>query len=261
MICKSFKALAQKSWETIQTSKAVSFQLKEETLTDFNLLYLKIHSSKQVITHAFNKSAEGVTGADWEWWFTDGLKWMVFRVQAKIINNISDEFEHLHYQGRASIPQSEKLILEAERPVLKRIPLYCLYMATDKLDSSKLAGVPLELYGCSLLSAYRVRALRSAKVRHVAKLQADLLPWHQLVCGGKIASPIDHLFGLSMHNFLSADEVTPEHYLTEQPPAYVLRALRATGDNLRFEEIPVGLAGIMIVDISPEQEVQQQRVR
>jgi len=248
MICDTFKNLAHATWNKIDDSKRVDYQLKEETFTDINLLELKLQHPAEIITYEFNKRQEGQNGADWEWWFTDGTKWVGFRVQAKIINIYSDEFEHLHYQNGTSAPQSEKLILQAEdKGVMPRTPVYCLFMSTEKLDETTITA-PLKTFGCSLMSAYRVRGLRTGKIRHVSKLQPYLVPWHELVCHRADVSLIDHVKAFSKKHFTSFTKL--KHTVNEeitQPPDYVLRVYRATGDNLNFEDSPLSLAGLMIV--------------
>ena len=91
-------------------SRRAKFQLKEETLTDLNMLELKLRHSRQVRTKVITKKAEGKNGADWEWWFTSKHKWIGIRGQAKIININTNEFLHLHYQQPTSkIFQCDKL--------------------------------------------------------------------------------------------------------------------------------------------------------
>jgi len=58
--------LSHTTWNTISLSRAAKFQLKEETITDQNILQLKLHYSHEIDTIAFNKHEEGKNGADWE---------------------------------------------------------------------------------------------------------------------------------------------------------------------------------------------------
>ncbi len=62
--------LSKETWEKIEHSKTVSFQLKEETLTDQDLLGLKSQHPNEIHIRVFNKYEEGMNGADWEWWLT-----------------------------------------------------------------------------------------------------------------------------------------------------------------------------------------------
>lgn len=249
MLCQTFKDLAEFTWNKIGSAKSVSFQLKEESMTDFNLLHLKLEHPTQIITREFNKREEGVNGADWEWWFTDGKWWIGFRVQAKIISITSDEFEHLHYQKGTSVPQSEKLIIQAEnKGGIPRIPLYCLFMNTDELDKKKLDGTSEHHFGCSLLSAYQVKALRPGKIKHISKIQSYIYPWHKLVCVEEGKTVMEHVASFAKNQLNGNKVVSEQDLLVENPPSYVLRIINANGDNLDFEESTGSLAGVMVVN-------------
>lgn len=247
MICETFKKIARQTWDKIDDARQVNFQLKEETLTDINLLELKIRHPTEIFTYEFTKHQEGHNGADWEWWFTDNLKWIGFRVQAKIINITSDEFEHLHYQNSSSSPQSEKLILQAENDSVPRIPLYCFYLSTEKLDNIQIETSLLKYFGCSLMSAYQVRTLRKSKVRHISQLQQYILPWHKLVCHTGNVSLVDHVISLIGKHFSDISVQRLQSIEIMSPPEYVLQILRSSGDSLQFNYAPKSLAGILIV--------------
>ena len=97
-LCKTFKRRSLSTWNLLSKGRRIGTQLLEETLTDINLLELKLSHPSEVITTTFTKPKEGTTGADWEWWFTGSSGyWLGFRVQAKIIELQSSVFEHLHY--------------------------------------------------------------------------------------------------------------------------------------------------------------------
>lgn len=122
MPCNTFQHLAADIWTLIERSRVAGMRLKEETLTDLNMLHLKLAHPRQVIIKTFNKIEEGTTGADWEWWFRLGSRWIGFRVQAKILDIRDDSFHHLHYPV-ASPAQCDKLIAQS-RIHPARIPLY-----------------------------------------------------------------------------------------------------------------------------------------
>jgi hypothetical protein len=243
MICDTFKHLAHETWNKIDNAKRVGFQLKEETFTDINLLELKLHHPSEVLICEFTKKEEGTNGADWEWWFTNDRSWIGFRVQAKIINVFSQEFEHLHYQKQDSLPQSEKLILQAENNgKMPRIPLYCLFMSTDQFKECD----DIKLFGCSLMSAYDVRTLRKErKARHILDVQDHIFPWHKLVCHPENISLLQHV--TSFVNDMDKGEIGIREYLIEEPPYYVTALLRSNSKNLNFEGSPKSLAGVMVI--------------
>lgn len=68
-LCNTFQQLAIDTWKLLQESRSASYQVKEETITDINMLRLKRMHSHQVRTITFTKHEEGLNGADWEWWF------------------------------------------------------------------------------------------------------------------------------------------------------------------------------------------------
>ncbi|GEM_PF-1476091 len=253
LLCWYFRHLARQTWEMIDRSRQVPYQLKEETLTDFNMLSLMELRSPSIRIEPFNKYEEGQNGADWEWWFTNGAQWIGFRVQAKVINIKNDNFEHLHYQGRASIPQSEKLILQAEFPESNetpRIPIYCLFLNSDQLRHEELK-VDKELYGCSILSAYKVKEMRPDKKNSMDDLQEFIFPWHELVCSRNSLDAFSGLLSKTRKNLIKSDgnEVSIERYLTADPPNYVQSVQQ--GEYFFFERqqgvsLPAGVAVISL---------------
>lgn len=251
MLCTTFKRLSEWTWEEIEISKSVSFQLKEETLTDQNLLQLKRRHAKEIHTHVFNKHEEGKNGADWEWWLTDGTTYYGFRIQAKIINNDSDRFEHLHYQGKAVIPQSEKLIVQATpKGEVPRAPFYCMFMATDSLKPTA-QKFKVEHFGCSLLSALDVRALRLTKTDDVKSLKPFLIPWHKLVCKSPSISLDGHLKTF-MDEFLPQVNWRSEVYGTSKPPEYIRLAYQSNA-SLDYNYENLDLTGIVVIELENEE--------
>jgi hypothetical protein len=248
-ICDTFKRLSLDTWDRIRISRQVTFQLKEETFTDLNMLTLKARHGRQIKTKVFTKRQEGKNGADWEWWFK-GLtgKWIGLRIQAKIINIDTEEFEHLHYQTPSTkMYQCDKLIKNALTKKHPRIPLYCLFIQTD--NSTHLTSWPCgsypslkDLFGCSLTSAFTVKKLRTPKKQHLKDVQKDIRPWHCLVCCSNFGNGdwISKIQGYAKENFdldstlASELEVTiPDDFSTESPPDYVLAIYEGTtNDNV-----------------------------
>lgn len=62
MPCTTFKKLSKETWEKIEHSKTVSFQLKEETLTDQDLPDLKSQHPNEIHIRDFNKYEKGMNG-------------------------------------------------------------------------------------------------------------------------------------------------------------------------------------------------------
>lgn len=254
--------LSLNTWKTIAESRRANFQLKEETFTDINMLELKLRHSGQVKTTVFSKPAEGKNGADWEWWFNfNNNQWIGFRVQAKILNIGSEEFEHLHYQTPATgIYQCDKLIQNALTKRHPKIPLYCFYLQTD--NPARLANWSCgsfastkELWGCSLLSAFEVKRLRASNHKHLCHVENLMKPWHCLVCCSGYSSGKNKIFNISEYvknNFpLDKDIVTdldvriPESFIKPTPPKYVT-AIFENETNKEVEPPDKELDGVMI---------------
>ncbi|WP_322111941.1 DUF6615 family protein [Aerosakkonema funiforme] len=224
------------------------------------------HTS-EVYSRTFSKPEEGLNGADWEWWFTgSSRKWIGFRVQAKVIDMKTNSFKHLHYQKDKYSPfQCDTLIQNALQKPPARIPLYCLYSnwnTFQQLPWKCATYYPVEeSYGCSILSAFAVRYLRSIKGRkatHFRNLLSYVSPWHCLVCcrgygKGDLPSRVFRYwreFILEVEEAIF-EELTPsvrrelngeldgyrqiynEIELTEEPPSYVRSLL-----NNELEEQP-----------------------
>jgi len=246
MICNTFKRLALDTWDKIAKSRTVGFQLKEETLTDLNMLDLKVRHPYEISVQVFNKAEEGEHGADWEWWFTDKTKkWLGFRVQAKIISITNDRFAHLHYRkDDKSLHQCDLLILKAGMGTHKTIPIYCLFVQTDdltKLATTYTAGTTSEVLGCSLLSADAVQKLRPAKK---LKDTNAMIPWHLLVCKPDNKDVLEHLT-----DFIGSKLgiiIQEEDYLADEPPHYVSRLVFNQGEVSSEGEQSTGLAGVMV---------------
>jgi hypothetical protein len=80
---KECDRLAALTWERIASGDARGLRLREDSLTDVNLLELAV-KFPNLRVHRFTQSAEKHTGADWEWWIgSSETGWNVLRVQAK----------------------------------------------------------------------------------------------------------------------------------------------------------------------------------
>jgi len=91
-LCRSFQSRARSIWEELEfvyTMNAENSNERllrgEETLTDNLLYHTRIECPDNVRVFQFNKKEERHTGADWEWWITDGEFWLGLRIQAKKI--------------------------------------------------------------------------------------------------------------------------------------------------------------------------------
>lgn len=187
-LCETFRWLAFATWELLRQARSVDHQVLEETITDLLCLELKSRNPSEVFTKNFNRSQEGRTGADWEWWFTSlpGMSsWLGIRVQAKVVNFQSRSFPHLHYKNRQGEYQSN--VLTADARANSCIPLYCLYSHLPDVSNTPLScgsfGPAVESFGCALLPMTDVFRLRAEQEQCDDQVVISLAaPWHCLVC-------------------------------------------------------------------------------
>jgi hypothetical protein len=98
--------------------------IKEESITDW-LLYYSSKIISRITYRAFTRTEEARnTGADWEWWFLLPRNNIKFRVQAKKINPIHDNYPSIARTNRYGL-QIKKLLSDADST--NSIPLYAFY--------------------------------------------------------------------------------------------------------------------------------------
>lgn len=267
-LCNTFKRLALNTWDIINESRQVNFQLKEETLTDLNMLAIKKRHSGQVRTKVYNKNEEGVNGADWEWWFNHSEKWIGYRVQAKIINNKSNEFEHLHYKGKKAVAyQCDTLIHNALSTSPPKIPLYTLFLSTGdkfllKTWFCNTFKLDRKFWGCSLINAFDVYKLSSSKIKHLRHLDKLIRPWHCLVCcsGYKGNDKIQKMENYAKANFPLDSNIVkelnidiPESFITKNPPSYVVSLFK--NEDTEIQPPDENLGGILIISLESNNDI------
>ena len=74
-LCRTFGIEAEKIWTMLGAAYSGGVGRSEETITEDLLLNVKTAHPYEVIEYQFNKREEAFTGADWEWWLTDGRLW------------------------------------------------------------------------------------------------------------------------------------------------------------------------------------------
>lgn len=261
-LCSIFRQISLDTWYLIKKSRIADYQLKEETITDYNMLSLKLSHSKHVKTRVFTKHVEGKNGADWEWWFKgNSNKWIGFRVQAKILNIRTNEFEHLHYKNHTTgLYQCDKLINNAFQDNIFRFPLYCLFIQTGDKNLltrkvCKTFKLQRNLYGCSLISAYKVKQLRFKNYKKLSDLENYIYPWHCLVCckGYGKSDFISNIRSYVLNTFTfqeNEDKIfefnIPDNLITVKPPEYVYQLFenKSNENNAKFDE---DLAGVTLI--------------
>lgn len=112
-------------WSTLKEAKKLSYQIGEESITDFLVFNIKKWGKGKIIINTFTCHKESMNGSDWKWWFTGkSVKQLGMRIQAKVLNLNSEKYEHLHHINK-NRHQVDLLIKDAKKHDL--IPLYCMY--------------------------------------------------------------------------------------------------------------------------------------
>jgi hypothetical protein len=82
-LCHTFGIESEKIWTDLGNAILGGVSRGEETITEDLLLNVMNAHPSEVIHYQFNKREETFTGADWEWWLTDGRLWYGLLIQAK----------------------------------------------------------------------------------------------------------------------------------------------------------------------------------
>ncbi|WP_288450105.1 DUF6615 family protein [uncultured Acinetobacter sp.] len=244
MLCHDFIKLSSSVWYFLEDARNVDYQIKEETITDFLMIFLKKNNKHMVKIKTFTRKEEKQNGSDWEWWFLDssGKKGIGFRVQAKILNLKKNKFLQLYYKN-----QNQNLISEAKKAKIKLFPLYCLYTHKDDLLT--------DYYGCSIISAYSIKNLKLKNIEPTLdNLKSHMFPWHILVCDCqktniKMSLPNRIWKILKEENFFEENIRTDDLPNNGELPNYVKKMINKSDnyyiedDEPHFED----LDGVMVI--------------
>jgi hypothetical protein len=263
-LCRTFQSIAFRTFDLLGTARAVNHQPGEETITDLNIIELKARNRRGIHSKAFGKNVEGRNGADWEWWITNGPmnSWLGLRVQAKILNLVSGNFEHLHYQS-GNPPEYQRVKLKRASRKAGLIPLYCYYLHSHSLEksTSSICGTypfTLESYGCSLSTLGHVeRLFKAGKKNDLASVIQKAYPWHCLVCcSGYGGDDLPGRAWAHLKGSLEVNESSDEHEQGDDvqmlvgprqaPPRYVIEAM----EDIESESAPADIGGVLIIKSS-----------
>lgn len=193
VLCSTFTSMARKIWNELGAARALGISRGEETVTDNFLLDVQAAHPTEVATFQFNKPEEAITGADWEWWLTDGRRWAGLLIQAKILKARANLYSSIKHKVRGR-PQIDILLEQAN---LKGIPaLYFLYNHTQltfpKLSWNCGSMAPdIEQLGCTVAYAAAVKPLVKQGGVGIATLSHISVPLRCLVCCRVLAEPPD----------------------------------------------------------------------
>lgn len=183
-LCDTFVAMAQKIWTDLGRARLLGINRGEETITDNFLLDVQSAHPAEVATFQFTKPEESVTGADWEWWLTNGKEWVGLLIQAKILKAKANLYSSIKHKVRGR-PQIDILLDQAN---LKGIPaLYFLYNHSlrtfPKLSWNCFSTPPqIEQLGCTVAFAAAVKPLIRQGGVGISTLAPISVPLRCLVC-------------------------------------------------------------------------------
>lgn len=260
-LCETFRSIAFKTHDQIARARRVGHQPLEETFTDINILELKERHPHEIYSKTFTKRAEGVNGADWEWWLTNPSRtsWLGLRVQAKILHLETNIFKHLHYRsGSPKKNQIDKLRSESKRDGL--VPLYCFYTNFSSEDQDQLFACKSfynasESYGCAIASLDHISILQLlGDINDLCSVLSCAAPWHCLVCCNGYASGdlptrswayLQRAFNIKPQE---ADEFKVDNENVRvgprsEPPSYVYAAMNESG----IEDAPSHVQGVLVL--------------
>lgn len=169
--CELFTYLSHWTHNRLNTAKQLGMAYGEETITEHNLLLLKLNLQQQVKLKSFTRTEESLNGADWEWWIGRHGSWFGMRVQAKRIYYPKQNFPKLYSYKTASAPDTQINILIQRAAAAGITPAYCLYVGDPAPEFS----------GCQIADAYAVKAVND---KNYSALTPILKPWQNLVCSG-----------------------------------------------------------------------------
>jgi len=179
--------LAIETWGRIARGDARGIRLREDTITETNLLDLDMwHPNLRV--HRFNQTAENVVGGDWDWFLGSGNSWFRLRIQAKRMDDL--EYRQLQHEGALGDSyQYDTLIRVSEAERIPTFPYYVFFNGWRGWPAGvQWHGCPggrtlancihasMREFGCSAIPARLVRAIHAG--RGVAGRQVtEYLPW------------------------------------------------------------------------------------
>lgn len=171
-------------WSSMKKAKFQGTKLGEVTITEAKVFATLFDIPEKLIkTVAFNAKEEGLNGADWEWVFLSKNhdKSFTVRVQAKVLNPHDESYPELHYKKSNGQYQSDLLIEKAKET--NALPVYCLYNYFENIEKDDLWTChcnysAFDYYGCTLIDAEKVRALRADKRKSLNDLKSHFLPMH-----------------------------------------------------------------------------------
>ncbi len=165
-LCEDFKQVSKRTWDLLRNAKDFEFNIGEETITDINLLELKIRQPAAIITKQVSRYNESQLGADWIWAIVGrtGATFVLY-VQAKKLFTRSNRYESL-IDSTNPFHQVDNLIRNQFYYNILGIHMYPIYVFYNyfnnhprKITCNCINVMDSNLAGCSYADAIQIRAL------------------------------------------------------------------------------------------------------
>lgn len=264
-LCYDFKDISRKTWNFLGNAYHNNFSIGEETITDVNLLELKMRQPWAVYTKKFSRPEEGRNGADWAWIIVGrtGTTFILY-VQAKKLFLPSFRYESLIHRENPT-EQLDKLISN-KFFFPHGFPVYPLYVFYNYLPDSPHsigcncgAPLPIEYSGCSYADAFSIRDLVARGRNHYNELAPYQYALPCLVCCNSsdkdIREPdlatafynaiVDEQTIVEEFNKGAASEISTEDFsaknlLMSQPPGFVSELIETADLKINpFKELDI----------------------
>lgn len=152
-------------------------ELREETITETNLLEIRRRHPERVRVRTFPKPLEAKNGADWEWHIVGRSRTLKMRVQAKRLQR--NGVLKVRHKVKSSGSQQRDLLIGGARADRMRA-VYCIYCTEPQRriwqQPEALPGLGSFQTGCLLADAAHV----PLTARKLDEIEAKCRPWHHL---------------------------------------------------------------------------------
>lgn len=197
-LCLTAASLAEETWTLLETARLQSHRgADERAFTDHNMLWMHRNHPHEVRVALFTQHHEAVTGADFEWWVTDGNLFLPMLVQAKRLD-LNDRYpglrKKLGTRGRGR--QLNRLIDVCTKGAagvtgfVGHLPVYLFYNGppAEGMPGDRCCGAVVgeAQRGCTLASAFAVRRELNRSPRRgstsISRIGPTSLPWACAFC-------------------------------------------------------------------------------
>jgi hypothetical protein len=197
-IVEHMDELASRTWRLLLEGDRRRIRLREDTLTEVNLLDLSINHPELAV-YRFNQYEESSTGGDWEWYIGSRRRgWFRLRIQAKRVDGMA--YKQLDHGGeRDDEFQYDTLIRSSrESSSIVTFPYYVFFngwaagwpsgadwrICPNGKPPGRCAHATVEHFGCAASPAELVRVLHGRLGRKRKRVEPHLsvsMPWSWLL--------------------------------------------------------------------------------